>query len=117
VKSLISRAAARIGALLGSIQIKQVLSIVLVGFLLLTTDTVPRVDKKATMERAKADAHQLDNERPKTTGEWFKEADQVEGKNDARLENIVDESKAAVKEFGEMYKDTAERSLRGLNND
>lgn len=117
MKSFISRAAARIGAWLQSIQMKQVLSIVLIGFFLLATDTVPRVDKKATIERAKADAHQIDNERPKTTGEWFKEADQVEGKPDARLENIVDESKEAIKEFGEMYKDTAERSLRGLNND
>lgn len=96
---------------------KQVLSIVMVGFMLLATDAVPRVNQKAAIERAEADAHQIDNERPKTTGEWFKEADQVEGKPDARLENIVDESKEAIKEFGNMYKDTAERSLRELNQD
>jgi hypothetical protein len=117
VKSLVSRAVAQVRALLQSVQVKQVLSIVLVGFLLLTTNGTPRVDKQATIERAKADAHQLDNERPKTTGEWFKEADQVEGQPDARFENIVDESKQAIKEFGDMYKDTAERSLRGLNED
>jgi hypothetical protein len=48
--------------------------------------------------------------RPKTTGEWNKEAREVEGSPGERLERIGKQSAEAVKDFGTVYPDTADRS-------
>jgi hypothetical protein len=61
------------------------------------------------------DAHRIDSERPKTFGEWNREARETEDAPGDRLERIAKESGEAVKEFGEMYPDTAERSGRALD--
>jgi len=48
--------------------------------------------------------------RPKTTGDWNKEAREVEGSPRERLQRIGEQSGEALKEFGSVYPDTAERS-------
>lgn len=57
---------------------------------------------------------QSDADRPKTTGEWNREARQTEDQPGTRAERIVKESGEAIKDFGSMYKDTAERSGQAL---
>ena len=55
-----------------------------------------------------------DSDRPKTTGEWNREAEQTEDKPGTRAERIAKETGEAVKDFGEMYQNTAERSGKAL---
>jgi uncharacterized membrane protein YdfJ with MMPL/SSD domain len=54
------------------------------------------------------------SDRPKTTGEWNRESRKTEDRPGTRGERIVKESGEALKDFGSMYKDTAERSGQAL---
>jgi len=108
--NLISTAIARISSLLKGFQVKSFLSVVIVGFLLLTAN-VNAGDNKIS---SKAD---LNNpERPQTTREWKQEARETKDDPGERLQKIGQEAGAAVKEFGEMYQDTAKRSMRELKD-
>jgi hypothetical protein len=60
--------------------------------------------------------HQNDSDRPKTTGEWNREARETEGEPGERAKRIGKESAEAVKDFGSMYTDTAKRSANELRN-
>lgn len=73
-----------------------------------------RPENKGLTREIEKIVHQDGDDRPKTTGEWNREARQTEGRPGKRLERIADESKEAVKDFGEMYPDTAKRSGRAL---
>lgn len=53
--------------------------------------------------------------RPKTTGEWQREADQNASLG-TRAKQITEESAEAFKQFGNVYPDTADRSGRDLND-
>ena len=114
---LISGAIARVGALLKEIQVKQFLTVVLVGFLVLTTNVdAGRKNTQTIKQKIDETAHQVDSERPKTTREWYDEAHETKGEPGERLKNIAEESGQAVKEFGSMYPDTAKRSTRDLDD-
>lgn len=56
------------------------------------------------------DLQNIDSDRPKTTGEWNREARETAGEPGERLGRIAKETGEAVKDFGKMYPDTAERS-------
>lgn len=56
------------------------------------------------------DLQNIDSDRPKTTGEWNQEARETTGQPGERLGRIAKETGEAVKDFGKMYPDTAERS-------
>lgn len=112
--NLISGAINQINSLLKVVQIKQFLSVVMVGFLVLTTNVAMGHDTKAGIKQVDKTAHQIDSTRPKTTGEWQKEARATKGAPGERLENIAEESAKAVKEWGSLYPDTAKRSAREL---
>lgn len=114
--NLISTAIARISSLLKGFQVKSFLSVVLVGFMLLTANVDSGHSNKAfgTPGGSKAD---LNNpERPQTTREWRQEARETSDSPGERAQKIGQEAGAAVKEFGEMYKDTANRSVRELKD-
>lgn len=117
--NMISQATAYISSVLKEFQVKRFLAAVLVGFLLLTTNAdLGRNNRSMQSVSKKIDdvTHQIDSERPKTTGEWKQEAREVKGSPGERLENIVEESAEAVKEFGGLYPDTAKRSGRELRD-
>ncbi len=114
MKNLISQAMSFVGSLFSSLQMKQLLSIALVGFFLLTSPLAASPNSKAASDRINAVAHQNDSDRPKTTGEWKQEARQVE-KTGNRLGRIGKESAEAVKDWGGLYPDTAERSAQTLD--
>jgi hypothetical protein len=101
-------------------QIKHLLSLVLIGCLLMT-NTACASPSAATNNplKQKVDAaiEKNDSPRPKTTGEWNQEARETENAPGKRLQKIAQESKAAVKEFGEVYPNTAEKSANSLNQD
>ncbi|HEY9619605.1 MAG TPA: hypothetical protein V6C78_04505 [Crinalium sp.] len=112
--NLISKTLTRIHSLLKTIQVKQLLSVVLVGFIFLTTHVDSGRGNSTTFNRVNDKAHQIDSERPKTTREWQREARQTEDSPGERLKNIGSESAEAVKEWGGLYPDTAKRSTREL---
>ena len=65
------------------------------------TDLMGKIDK---------DLQRDTSDRPKTTGEWNREARETAGEPGKRFDRIAKETGEAVKDLGQMYPDTAERS-------
>jgi hypothetical protein len=116
MKNLIAGAVAYISSVLKSLQVKQLIAVAFVGVLLLTTNVALGNDSKSATREVDKIVHQNDSDRPKTTGEWNKEARETEGAGGERLKRIAKESKEAVKDFGSVYPDTAERSADSAQN-
>ncbi|MBD2777855.1 hypothetical protein [Iningainema tapete] len=108
--NLISKAIARISSVLNGFQVKRFVGVVLVGFLLLTTNAAPESTADAVTAKVKEVVNQNDSQRPKTTGQWNREARETEGNPGERVKKIAKESAEAVKDFGKLYPDTIERS-------
>lgn len=114
--SLISKLITPIYSLLQVFQVKRFLSLCLVAVLFLTTGVGAEQRTKALTNRVDDLIHQDDSNRPKTTGEWQKEAREVEGNPGKRAERIAKESADAVEDFGELYPDVVERSVPPLRD-
>jgi hypothetical protein len=110
--NLISGAVARIGAFLNAFQVKRLLAVVFVGFLVLTANVSNERAAQAITKKVDEAVHQGDSDRPKTMGEWNREARETEGNPGERIQRIAKESKEAVKDWGKLYPDTAETSAR-----
>jgi hypothetical protein len=104
----------KIGEWFKSLQVRQFLSVVAIGFILLTTNVPADRASKATIDKIDRMVHQEDPQRPKTTGEWQQQAREVKGKPGERLERIGEQSADAVKEFAGMYPEVAKRSANEL---
>ncbi len=114
--NFISQAIAKFFSFFKSLQVKPFLPIVLIGFLLLTISAEPsRLETQQAIKKLDQTVHQEDSIRPKTTGEWEQQAREVEGRPVERLKRIGEQSAEAVKDFGSMYSDTAERSSEALD--
>lgn len=100
---LIANTTANISSLLKKIQVKQFLAVVLVGFLLLTTNIDSGSNNKALGKQLDQIAHDRDSVRPKTTREWEKEGRETENSPGERLGRIGKESAKAFEEFGSGY--------------
>ncbi|WP_310483937.1 hypothetical protein [Chamaesiphon sp. VAR_48_metabat_403] len=96
------------------VRVRQFLSVVTIGFILLNTSVSPDRASKATIDKIDRMVHQENPDRPKTTKEWQQQAREVKGKPGERLERIGEQSADAIKEFGQMYPDVAKRSEREL---
>lgn len=94
--------------------LKGVLSFVLTASLLLTINAEPSASVEKITQRINEVVSQSDSQRPKTTGEWNKEARETEGRPVEKLKRIVQQSGEAVQEFGEVYPETAEKSVAEL---
>ncbi|UNU26691.1 hypothetical protein [Microcoleus vaginatus] len=114
--NLISTAIARISSLLKGFQMKSFLSVVLVGFLLLTTNVDSGSSNKGFGTQGSSKTELNNPERPQTTREWRQEARETSESPGERAQKIGQEAGAAVKEFGEMYQDTAKRSMSELKD-
>ena len=118
MQNLISRATSHISSLINGLQIKRFLAVVLVGFILLTTNVdAKQQNNKALTKQVREQAEQIDSVRPKTTNEWYKEARETEDSLGERVEKIAEESGQAFKEFGSIYPDTAKRTVPALQDD
>jgi hypothetical protein len=104
----------QIGNWFKQLQVRQFLSVVAIGFILLTTSVDPDLASKATIDKLDQLVHQENPDRPKTTGEWQQQAREVKGKPGERLERIGKQSADAIKEFAGMYPDVAKRSQAEL---
>jgi hypothetical protein len=117
MKNWISRTTAQITSLINGLQVKRFFAVVLVGFILLTTNVDSGQNNKALTKEIRKEAQKIDSVRPKTTNEWYKEARETEDSPGERLENIAEESAQAFKEFGAIYPDTAKRTAPVLQDD
>jgi len=114
--NLISRTITYVGSLLKQLQVKSFLAVVLVGFLVLTTNAAPGKDNTSLKERVREKVEQNDAQRPKTIGQWEKDARETEGSPGERLQKIGQQSAEAVKEFGSGYVEGAEETASEVGN-
>lgn len=114
--NFISKTIDDIGSLLKGFQVKRFLAVVLVGFLVLTTNVTSGQNDKGLKERVREQIQQNDAQRPKTTGQWNKEARETEGSFGKRLEKIGGESAEALKEFGSGYVKGAQKTASDVGN-
>lgn len=115
--NLVFTAITKVKSWLNQLQAKQLLSIAMLGFILLSTNVDPGLSKQAATNKIDKMLQQDDNpDRPKTTGEWKQQANEVEGKPGERLKRIGEQSADAVKEFGSMYPEVAKNSAKELKN-
>ncbi|MEH1931269.1 MAG: hypothetical protein V7K14_14285 [Nostoc sp.] len=108
--NLISRTIGHISSLLKGLQVKSFLAVVLVGFLVLTTNVTNGRNDKGLAERVREQVEQNDAQRPKTVGQWNKEARETEGSPGERLQKIGQQSGEAFKEFGGGYVEGAQKT-------
>jgi hypothetical protein len=116
MKNLISSAIAQVNLLLKKFQVKQLLTVVWVGVLLLTTNLGIGNDNSILNKGTDKVVSPNDAQRPQTTKQWMNEAKEDVPLTD-RVGQIAEDSAEAVKDFGKMYQDTAKRSARSLEED
>jgi len=114
--NLISRAIARISTLLEGLQVKQFFAAGLVGFLLLTTNVDMGKNDQPLPAKLRDTIEQNGADRPKTTGQWNREAQKVEGNPGERIKRIGKESAEAFKEFGSGYGEGAEKTANQVQD-
>ncbi len=107
---------AKISSLLNKLQVKQLLSIVIVSLVILATNVAPEHTSKSTIDRLDRMVRQENPDRPKTTAQWQQQAEEVEGRPGERLKRIGEQSADAVKEFGATYPDVAKKSAAELRD-
>jgi hypothetical protein len=106
MSNVISETIFRIGDWLKQLQVRQFLSIVAIGLIVLTTNVAPDRASKGTIDKLDRMVHQEDANRPKTTKEWQQQAREVKGKPGERLERIGEQ----------MYPEVAKRSANELKS-
>ncbi len=115
----ITKAASLLNTLLNRLQAKQFVSMILVVFVLLTTNVKQDTGNPVTNLYNKI-IHQVDSQdgsqRPKTMRQWNKQARETEGNPGEKLKRIGKQSADAVKDLGSVYPDTAKRSADSLKN-
>ncbi|MEH2025969.1 hypothetical protein [Nostoc sp.] len=116
MKNLISRTIGHISSLLKGLQIKGFLAVVVVGFLVLTTNAAPGDNNGGLKERVREQIEQNDSQRPRTIGEWNKEARETEGSPGERLKKIGGESAEAFKQFGSGYVEGAQKTASDVGD-
>ncbi|MDM9584407.1 hypothetical protein [Nostoc sp. GT001] len=114
--NLISTTISHISSLLKGLQIKSFLAIVIVGFLVLTTNFAPGQSSTGLKERVREQIQQDDSQRPRTIGEWNKEARETEGSPGKRLQKIGEESAEAFKQFGSGYVEGAQKTASDVGD-
>ncbi|MTJ09140.1 hypothetical protein [Anabaena sp. UHCC 0204] len=106
--------------ILQEFEIKRVFTVVLVGFLMLTTSLNSSIESGRSSDNITRKLNKIvrqdDADRPKTTGEWNKEARETEDDPVERAKRIAKESGEALKQWGSVYSDTANKSANDLQN-
>ncbi|MBD2257918.1 hypothetical protein [Pseudanabaena sp. FACHB-2040] len=114
--NIISGAITRVSSLLKALQVKRFLAAVLVGFILLSTTVGSEPVGRDVTKKVDKIIHQGDSDRPKTTGEWNREARATEDAPGKRAARIGEETKEAVKDWAGLYPDVAKRTIPGVGD-
>ncbi|MBE9170749.1 hypothetical protein IQ238_25620 [Pleurocapsales cyanobacterium LEGE 06147] len=121
MKNLISSAIANTISSFKKLSIERLFAAVLVGILVLVTNVNPvnaAQSDRPIGERIAEQQHQSSREsdRPKTTGEWNRQAREVEGEPGERLERIGEQSAEAFKQFGEGVTKSIQETARDVGS-
>lgn len=109
---LISQAINRISSLLKKIQVKSFMTAVLLGAFLLTNGvSSSATNGKTAADVLGSDVVESNPERPTTTREWRQQARRTEDAPLERVKEIGKETGEALKDWGELYPDVAERTI------
>ncbi|WP_071190775.1 hypothetical protein [Trichormus sp. NMC-1] len=118
--NLFTKALNNIKFIYQNFEFKRFLATALVVFLVLATSLDSTIESgrssNSVTRRLDKVVHQDDADRPKTTGEWNKEARQTENAPGKRTQRIAKESGEALKQWSSVYPDTAKRSANELQN-
>jgi hypothetical protein len=106
----------KLSRLFNKLQVKKLVSMMMVGFVILATNVAPERTSKAAIDRLDKLERQENPDRPKTTAQWQKQAEEVKGRPGERLKRIGEQSADAVKEFGAAYPDVAKKSAAELQD-
>ena len=102
--NLFSQAIAYVRFLLKGLHFQQYFTVVLASVVFLTTNANAAPHNDALGAKIRERIEQTDQaDRPKTTGEWNREAEETEGHPGERLGRIAKESGEAFKQFGSGY--------------
>jgi hypothetical protein len=99
-----------------NLSLQRSFSVVLVGFLLLTSSVDSADLPQSTKDMLNDMIARGENGRPVTTRQWQAEKREVEGQPGKRAERIVKESADAVDEMSEIYPDNAKTLTPGVEN-
>jgi hypothetical protein len=114
---LIQSAIAHLKTYISTLHLRRVVTAVMIGFLVLGASTGME-RPTADMQRGVDRVLQKDNpDRPTTTGDWNREAQETADDAGERVKRIGKETKEAVKDWGNLYPDTAKRSGEALKGD
>jgi hypothetical protein len=118
MKNLIFGSIGKITSLLNKLDLNKALAIVVVGFLILTTNVDPGLSKQEAVGKIdKMLQNDRDPNRPKTTAQWQQQARETKGKPDEKIKRIGEQSADAIKEFGSMYPEVAKNSAKELKEE
>ncbi|BAY07616.1 hypothetical protein [Calothrix sp. NIES-2098] len=112
----ISNAIARIGSLLKGFQVQRFFAVALVGLIVLTTNVYDGRSSRELRDQARQQVEQNDAQRPKTIGQWNKEARETKNAPGERLQRIGQQSAEAFKEFGSGYVEGAKETAGGVKD-
>jgi hypothetical protein len=107
--NLISKAIVRISSILKIVRVKTFLATVLVGLIVLTSSVNSTGNDRAS-NNINDKVFESNPERPTTTKEWYQKAQETEDSPVERVKEIGKESAQALKEWGSLYPETAEKS-------
>jgi hypothetical protein len=100
-----------LNSLLKKIQIKSLLTTTLLGVILLTSGVSSYATNGAgSPDKIDSRIFEGNPERPTTTREWKQEARNTDNQPIKRAKEIGKETKEAVKDFGKLYPNVAERT-------
>ena len=109
---LISQAINRISSVLKKIQVKNFLTSVLLGAILLTSGvSSAATNNKTASDVVDSKVLETNPERPTTTREWRQEARRTDDAPLERVKEIGKETGEALKDWGKLYPDVAEDSI------
>lgn len=107
----------KLGELSKALNVQRTIAVAFVGLFLLTT-SVDNADLPASTKTMLNDMIARGAEgRPVTSNQWKAENKALQGDPAERIERIAKESADAIGEMGEMYPDTAESTLPGIENE
>lgn len=115
--NLISKTTAKLASLIRKIQLKSIVTVLLIGLTFLTTGINSAQADKIFTDNSGEVVRLNDAERPQTSGQWNAEANETEDAPLERAKRIVGDSAEAVKDWAELYPDVAQRTIPALKND
>lgn len=115
ISGVISKTIAFVATRLQGLQMQRFLAVVAVGFLLLTSNVDPGYNNPLLTKQVSDRVHQNTDQRPKTNGEWLREAEQ-DAPVTERIKQISEDSADAFKEFGSGYVKGAQKTGNDVKN-